>query len=251
MQEVAAMDEVVITILTGTGRFFSAGADFTAIRSPPADPNSSDTTSTTHDISTMRNHFLRSFVSNNLHITRVFYTHPKLLVCALNGPAVGLSAALIAHADFIYATPSTYILTPFTALGLVAEGGASRAMVRKLGPGLANEALLMGRRIGVEELVRCGFVTKVFGDSDLQGQEGNGDSDKFLNRTLAEVQERLSPHIDAGSLLKMKRLIQMGEMEALERIGVAEVMEGMERFVSGQPLEEFRKLANGEKKHKL
>jgi peroxisomal 3,2-trans-enoyl-CoA isomerase len=37
----------------------------------------------------------------------------------MNGPAVGLSAALIAHSDFGYA-PHGYILTPFSSLGLLA-----------------------------------------------------------------------------------------------------------------------------------
>jgi peroxisomal 3,2-trans-enoyl-CoA isomerase len=32
---------------------------------------------------------------------------------------------------------------------------------------------------------------------------------------------------------------------------VEEVMGGLERFVSGVPQEEFRKIASGEKKHKL
>ena len=33
--------------------------------------------------------------------------------------------------------------------------------------------------------------------------------------------------------------------------GVHEVFAGMERFMSGAPQEEFRKVASGEKKHKL
>ena len=78
-------------------------------------------------------HWLQTFVSNNLNITHAFYTHPKILVTALNGPAVGLSAALIAFSDFIYCVPSTFLLTPFSSLGLVAEGGASRAFVQRLG----------------------------------------------------------------------------------------------------------------------
>ena len=31
--------------------------------------------------------WLRSFVANNLELTRTFYSHPKILVAALNGPA--------------------------------------------------------------------------------------------------------------------------------------------------------------------
>ena len=53
--------------------------------------------------------YLHSFVPSNLSLTRAFYTHPKILVAALNGPAVGLSAALTAFADFVYAAPHTFV----------------------------------------------------------------------------------------------------------------------------------------------
>jgi len=56
--------------------------------------------------------WLRNFVSNNLNITQAFYTHPKILITALNGPAVGLSAALIVFSDFIYCVPHAFLLTP-------------------------------------------------------------------------------------------------------------------------------------------
>ena len=39
--------------------------------------------------------------ANNLEVSRAFFEHPKILVVALNGPAVGFSAALIGMADFI------------------------------------------------------------------------------------------------------------------------------------------------------
>ena len=97
---------------------------------------------------------LRSFAANNLDVTQAFYTHPKILITALNGPVIGLSAALISLSDFIYATPSTFLLTPFTSLGLVAEGVSSYSLVQRLGISKANEALIMSKRVSCEELER-------------------------------------------------------------------------------------------------
>lgn len=57
-----------------------------------------------------RQYWLRSFVALNLNITQAFYTHPKILVVGLNGPVIGLSAALVAHADFIYCVRTTLLL---------------------------------------------------------------------------------------------------------------------------------------------
>ncbi|KAF9701240.1 hypothetical protein EKO04_000183 [Ascochyta lentis] len=233
MNEVAAHDEVFITVLTGKGRFFSAGADVTF---GAAQKSSTDIDE--------RQMWLKNFVSNNLHITHAFYTHPKILVTALNGPAVGLSAALIAFSDFIYAAPHAYILTPFSSLGLVAEGNASFAFVKRLGISKANEALIMSKRISCEELVQTGFVNRVF-------DVGSKDSPKFLEEVLKEVDDRLGDHLNGESLIKIKALIRKPDMDTLDRQGVEEVFGGLNRFLKGVPQEEFRKIASGEKKHKL
>ncbi|EXJ80425.1 enoyl-CoA hydratase [Capronia coronata CBS 617.96] len=236
LRDIAANPDISITVLTGTGRFFSAGADVTTTRpGVGADINEHQA----------RNDILRSFVANNLDITRSFYTHPKILIAALNGPTVGLSAALLGFCDFIYATPHTFLLTPFTSLGLVAEGGASIGLVQRLGLSKANEALIMSRKIPCDELVACGFVNKVFSGKD------QNDSDGFLKQVLAEVDDKLGDHLNQESLIKIKELIRRPSLESLEAQGVREVMEGMQRFIKGAPQEEFRKIASGQKKHKL
>ena len=235
LQDVAAMPDISVTVLTGTGRFFSAGADVGVVR-PSADGN---------DPHSQRDQLLRGFVINNLDCTRSFYTHPKILIAALNGPTVGLSAALLGFCDFIYAAPHAWFLTPFSSLGLVAEGGASAGLVQRMGIAKANEALLTSRKISCEELVACGFVNKVFKGKDEK------DSDGFLAKVLEEVEDRFGSHLNQNSLIKIKELIRRPFLEGLESQGVREVIAGMEVFKSGAPQEEFRKIASGEKKHKL
>ncbi|KAK4997588.1 dodecenoyl-CoA isomerase [Elasticomyces elasticus] len=231
MREVAARDDIYITVLTAKGRFFSAGADVSISRSTPegADTN---------------RFWLQNFVANNLNITHAFYTHPKILITALNGPTVGLSAALIAFSDFIYCAPHAFLLTPFTSLGLVAEGGASRALVQRLGISKANEALIMSKRITSQEMLHTGFVNKVF-DTKPNEQE------KFFGLVMEEINERLGDHLNSESLVKIKELIRRPERDVMDAQGVAEVFGGLERFAAGIPQEEFRKIAAGEKKHKL
>ena len=152
---------------------------------------------------------------------------------------VGLSAALVSLADFIYCTPSTFLLTPFSSLGLVAEGVASRSLVSRLGPAKANEALIMSRKIGAEDLRSCGYVNDVF------AAEG------FRERVLSEVDDKLGEHLVGESLLGIKKLIRRPEIEVLERQNVDECLGGVERFMKGSPQAEFAKIAKGEKRHKL
>ncbi|KAL9137112.1 MAG: hypothetical protein Q9175_001681 [Cornicularia normoerica] len=231
MREVAKRDDIFITILTGTGRYFSAGADVSIGRA-------------LSDQADVRRESLRNFVSNNLEVANSFYTHPKILITALNGPVIGLSAALVAHSDFIYCTPHTFLLTPFTSLGLVAEGGASHAFVQRLGIGKANEALIMSKRITSEELLQTGFVNKIF-DTGKDGHE------KFFAEVVKEVHERLGSHLNSESLVKVKELIRKPERQTLDSQNVAEALGGLERFAAGVPQDEFRKIASGEKHHKL
>jgi peroxisomal 3,2-trans-enoyl-CoA isomerase len=130
----------------------------------------------------------------------------------------------------------------------VTEGNSSIGFVRRLGISKANEALIMSKKITCEELVATGFVNAVFDTGDVKEE---GFSDWFLKRVLEEVNDRLGDHLNAESLVKIKALIQGPGRKELDRQGVEEVMGGLERFVSGVPQEEFRKIASGEKKHKL
>ncbi|CAP86576.1 hypothetical protein E8E15_007938 [Penicillium rubens] len=236
LREIDSREDIFITVLTGKGRFFSAGADVTSVR-----PGGDDTNPN------VRRELVKGFVANNVDVTRTFYNHSKILVVALNGPAVGLSAALVAHADFIYAAPHTFLLTPFSSLGLVAEGGASRAFVERLGVAKANEALIMSKRISCEELVSTGFVNKVITPESGKKE----DSDGFLKKVLEEVDDRLGTHLNQSSLLKIKELVRRPERELLDRQNGLEAFMGLERFMKGTPQEEFRRLASGEKRHKL
>ncbi len=157
---------------------------------------------------------------------------------------MGLSAALIALSDFIYAAPHAFLFTPFTSLGLVAEGGASRAFVQRLGISKANEALIMSKRITAEEMLQVGFANKII-------KTGKNEQEKFLAEVLQEVRDRLGDHLNSDSLIKVKALIRKPERDVMDRQTVAEVFGQLERFVSGIPQEEFRKIASGEKRHKL
>ncbi|KAL2828221.1 ClpP/crotonase-like domain-containing protein [Aspergillus cavernicola] len=235
LRDVDKRDDITITVITGTGRFFSAGADVNSTR--PGDGASS----------TLRRELVRNFVANNIDITHTFSHHSKILVAALNGPAVGLSAALVAIADFIYAAPHTFILTPFSSLGLVAEGGASTAFVERLGIAKANEALIQSKRITCDELVAAGFVNKVFEAPSGKSEDSSG----FLGKVLEEVEGRMGSHLSQSSLLRIKELVRKPGREIMDRQNTIEAFMGLERFLSGVPQEEFRKLASGEKKHKL
>ncbi|KKA30246.1 hypothetical protein TD95_002224 [Thielaviopsis punctulata] len=242
LQEIATLEDVCVTVLVGTGRFFSAGADVNSVSTSSMGtiPNSKLTRAEANEA---YRQFLTTFGAYNLNLARSFYTHPKILVFGLNGPAIGLSGALAGLADFVYCTPQTFLLMPFSSLGLVAEGTASHALVRRMGVAKANEALIMGKKIVSEELKACGFVNEVF--------DVGGDDAAFRERVMKEVRERFAEHVNKESLLHIKKLIRGPEIAELDKANIKEVFGGIERFMKGVPQTEFGRVARGEKRHKL
>lgn len=124
------------------------------------------------------------------------------------------------------------------------EGGATKAFVDRLGISKANEALIMSKRITSAEMLAVGFVNEVV-------RTGRDEQERFLDEVLKIVGERLGAHLNGDSLVKMKAMIRKPQREMMGGQTVLEVMGGLERFVEGVPQEEFRKIASGEKKHKL
>jgi peroxisomal 3,2-trans-enoyl-CoA isomerase len=259
LREVDTHAEVTTTVLIGKGRFFSACVSKSH---PFPDPQNQRFPKLTYikktlsgaDVSISRQtppgtdlwrHGLRETVANNLNLTQAFYSHSKILVTALNGPVVGIAAALISFSDFIYCVPHTYLLTPFSSLGLIAEGGASVGFVRRMGIAKANEALLTSRKVPAAELLACGFVNRVF---DECGKHEDG---RFRELVLGHVEDILGGHLVASSLVETKALIAAPMRRDIDSSVVAELFGGLRRTAEGIPQREFEKIRTGAKRHKL
>ncbi len=93
-------------------------------------------------------------------------------------------------------------------------------------------------------MLQVGFVNKIV-------DTGKDEQGRFMAEVLREVNDRLGNHLNVDSLIQVKALIRKPERDVLDAQNVAEVFGGLERFAQGVPQEEFRKLASGEKRHKL
>ncbi|KAJ3214367.1 hypothetical protein HDU67_001755 [Dinochytrium kinnereticum] len=215
--EAANSKDAVITVVTGKGKYFSSGADVTAQRDPPNDPHKS------------WEHFQERLTVLTGGVTKAFIEHPKPLVVALNGPVVGFPAGVISLADVIYASESATLYTPFTSLGLCSEGGSSIGFTKRMGAGLASEALLFGRKFSAQELLSAGFVQRVFPDSQFHDE---------VSKILKNVVNSAYP----VSLNVTKKLIRDNLDREYSRAFALELDVLTERFSSGDPANAFRKL---------
>jgi peroxisomal 3,2-trans-enoyl-CoA isomerase len=226
-------DETIpICVLTGKGRFFSAGADVhDPSRQPPPEAAS--------DPRLLKDFYTQRLALSNARLARVLSTFPKVLVGAMNGPAVGISAAVLGHCDLLYTLQDFWLQVPFTQLGLVCEGLTSTTFIQRMGHGRGVECLLEGGRVPAAELERSGFITRILAPPPTASKDQDG-TPPILGAVLERLEQRLSPpSIDPFALAYSKRLIQKATYEGLssEEANQAELRGAEIVFTSGKPAE--------------
>ena len=193
----------------------------------------------------MHQYHLQNSVAILMHLSNAFSKHSKILVAAMNGPAIGGGAAVAAFADLTYAAPHTYIHTPFASLGLVTEVGTSYTLVRKLGLSLANEVMLTGRKLSAAELLQAGFVNKIF-------CTGPTEDERFHELVMKDLKDKFGDdRLNAQAVLGIRALIRRPDRDIVALQIHAEAFAGWERQTSGEVAEQMRKLGIGQQKHKL
>jgi peroxisomal 3,2-trans-enoyl-CoA isomerase len=162
-----------------------------------------------------------------MEMLRSLITHRKVVVVALNGPAVGGGAGWFpAVADIVLASESTYLQVPFSQLGLVPEFGSATHFRQSIGVHRANDFLMFGRKCSVQEMMEWGIVNRVF---PVAG---------FHDSVQLFLQEQLDIN-DGKSMMEAKRL-QNIPLRGQRLLAVYEAADALaERFVEGAPTKRF------------
>jgi crotonobetainyl-CoA hydratase len=130
-----------VGIVTGVGRFFSAGWDLTgAVEGEAVDAD----------------HGPGGFAG----LTE-FFALSKPVIAAVNGLAMGGGFELALAADLIVASPQAEFALPEVKLGMIPDSGGVLRLPQRLPRALATEMLLTGRRLGAEEALHLGLVNQV------------------------------------------------------------------------------------------
>lgn len=219
LRELDQHPETVFTVLTGEGRFFSAGADVRAEGGKTKVEYKND--------AEKKLAFLARF-STTTELLRSLIDHRKVVVLALNGPGVGGGAAWFQGiADIFLAASGAYLQVPFSALGLVPENGSAISLAQSMGVHRANDFLMFGRKVTVEELEQWGLVNRIF------PKEG------FQEAVLGFLREQLEVN-NGKSMMEMKRL-QNAPRRDQRMIAVVNAVDALaERFVEDAPVKRFQ-----------
>lgn len=135
-------DNTFAVVLTGAGSHFCSGQDLKDV-----------------DIQQRR-----AVSSHSLPVGRfmdAILAFSKLLIAAVNGPAVGIGATLLAHCDYVIASPAADVWTPFSSLGVVPEFGSSVTLPLLCGRRAAADLLIFGETYTAEQACREGLYDEL------------------------------------------------------------------------------------------
>jgi enoyl-CoA hydratase len=156
-------------------------------------------------------------------------TLPQPVIAAVNGFAMGGGCELALACDFRVASENAVFGQPEVGLGIPPGWGGTQRLVRAIGPGMAAELILTGRRVKADEALRIGLVNAIFPQEDLLPKAAE----------MAETIARHSPLAVRSS----KRLMQLAfngqvvsgldtELNAFaDAFETADQPEGMRAFV--------------------
>jgi 2-(1,2-epoxy-1,2-dihydrophenyl)acetyl-CoA isomerase len=137
-------------IITGSGRFFCAGADLKGFYSQSSE--------------------LKSRVSL-FHATIARIMRADLpVIAAVNGAAAGAGMGLACACDLVVAAESAKFTMAYTKIGLSPDGATTYFLPRLLGIRRAIELAYLNRALTGREAVEWGIATRVVPDDRLSGE---------------------------------------------------------------------------------
>ncbi|CAI6007784.1 unnamed protein product [Closterium sp. NIES-65] len=158
----------------------------------------------------------------------------KILVAAVNGPAIGIGVTLLPHCDLVFAADSATFWVPFLRIALVPEFGSSVTLPQLLGRPLANDLLLTSRVLTADEACRNDVLAIL---SDIQQQALVQQSLPIFKRMLRQPLGDSAPRqpdmeaVVAEELRQLARRQMAGEtgyaMAGEMGYGVRETMKAM------------------------
>ena len=142
-------DSVRIVVFTGEGRAFSAGADLkTGFEGER----------------TTQEQLLFEYAPVLIEISQI----PKPVIAAVPGFAAGIGMSFALHSDLLVMAEGSFLLSPFTTISLLPDGGANWMLVRQIGYHRAYQLCIESERISAERCLELGIANKVVAADSLR-----------------------------------------------------------------------------------
>jgi 2-(1,2-epoxy-1,2-dihydrophenyl)acetyl-CoA isomerase len=138
-----------VVIITGAGKGFSAGADL------------NDRSKSWNGSKDALERGFKPFFKDIIEMQ-------KPVIASINGPAAGIGAALAMACDLRIMSDNAYIMSVFSNIALVPDGGLSWTLPKYLGYSKAYEYAIEAKKIYSEECLKFGIANKLVNSEDLE-----------------------------------------------------------------------------------
>ena len=146
-ERAAGDDAVRAVVFTGEGRCFSAGADLKA--------------GIDRDVEEILQVEYRP-------VQEAIAGIQKPVIAAVPGSAAGIGLSMALQCDLMIMADNAFLLSPFTTISLVPDGGLNWLLVRQLGYRRAFQLSVESERIPAERCVELGLANKAVPADQLQ-----------------------------------------------------------------------------------
>ncbi len=140
-ERAAGDDSIRVVIFTGEGRSFSAGADL-------------------KDIDSAEKSVDQMLQTEYRPVLECIAEMRQPVIAAVGGSAAGIGLSFALACDLLVMADNAFLLSPFTTISLVPDGGLNWLLVRQLGYRRAFQISIESERISAERCVDLGLANK-------------------------------------------------------------------------------------------
>lgn len=223
LQETSTDASISCLVLTGTGSYFSSGAD---LKNGSLMPEEGGRKALHKPVGKFMMQLL---------------AYPKILAAAVNGPAVGIGTTLLFHFDLVYCTKTATFWTPFSRIAFVPELCSSVTFPQRMGLVKANELLLLGKKIDAQTAVDWNLCSRIVIEADMSGDPFHPQS--LANLIAMEIDQSLL--VLSGSARTAQIYVNMvrgADRLQLQSVCQEELTKLDERFDNGEVAEAASRL---------
>ncbi|MYD43839.1 MAG: enoyl-CoA hydratase/isomerase family protein [Gammaproteobacteria bacterium] len=152
-------------VITGAGRGFCAGMDFSGAANPDPDPVPEGVTPEMQDIEGYRLNFR--------HETETYIALRRMeipILVSVNGPCVGAGFDLASHCDLAVVSTAARFQVAYVKRGLYPDLGGFWSLPKVLGWRKAMEMMMTGRFMSAEEAHEAGFSNYLVSPEELESK---------------------------------------------------------------------------------
>lgn len=196
-------------VITGTGRFFIAGADIAVMR----------------DLTVANQAEMRRWIE----VQRIIERAGKPVIAALNGHALGGGAELALACDLRVLSSSASFGFPEIALGLFPGAGGSQRLPRLVGPHLAKSLMIEGERLPATRALELGLVDRVVDDAGFDAALAT-EAQRWAAKPTAAI-GLLKRVVEEGHGLPIEDALAREEKGVAELTRTDDAAEGLQAFL--------------------